>query len=468
MDENQAQVPLDEWVEVIISKDQMKAYIKLIIDHDDISVSHDSLLKYVSAHGIQHGVLYDKIKEISLDPVSFAGQEVLIAEGTDSRDGQDAKLEYMYQIKEEKKPKIREDGTVDFYSIQELANVKKGKLLAKKIPPTKGISGTNIFGEEVPGKDGKDIHIKPGKNTVIDKENGLVYAAIDGQVSVSEDGKIHVFPVYEVNGDVDFGVGNIDFVGTVVVRGKVNPGFSIKASGDIKVYGLVESAFLDCEGDIEISSGIIGHHLGEVKAGGNVKVSHIHSGIVSAKNDVIVSQSIMHSTIRAGGSVICQGSKGLIVGGTIQAGKKVKARSIGNEMATRTSIEVGVAPDLRDELKELLKEQKKLTENKIKTEKALQYFNQLLATTGNIPPDKKELQIKLANTMLLTEKREKVVKRRIKEIENMLFDIDDCSIEATHTIYPGVRLVFGSQIRYIKDKEPNCKFVLKDGNITKS
>ena len=46
-----------------------------------------------------------------------------------------------------------------------------------------------------------------------------MYAALDGLLTKTEKGKINVFPVYEINGDVDYSIGNIDFVGTVVIRG---------------------------------------------------------------------------------------------------------------------------------------------------------------------------------------------------------------------------------------------------------
>ena len=69
-----------------------------------------------------------------------------------------------------------------------------------------------------------------------------MYAAIDGLVTKTEKEKLNVFPVYEVNGDVDYNIGNIDFVGTVVIRGNILTGFRVKASGDIRVTGGIEGA----------------------------------------------------------------------------------------------------------------------------------------------------------------------------------------------------------------------------------
>ena len=82
----------------------------------------------------------------------------------------------------------------------------------------------------------------------------------------------------------------------------------------------------------------------------------------------------MHSTVRAGKSVNCVGSKGLIVGGTIQAGERVTARTIGNSMSTATVIEVGVLPELRNEMIQLRNQLKSLMENMEKSSKALLYW----------------------------------------------------------------------------------------------
>ena len=105
----------------------------------------------------------------------------------------------------------------------------------------------------------------------------------------------------------------------------------------------MEGAELEAEGSIDISGGIIGYNKGYVKAGQDVKSSFIQDGNVIAGASVFVSQSIMHSNIRAVQNIECNGMKGLVVGGILQAGEKVVARTIGNSMSTATVVEVGVA-----------------------------------------------------------------------------------------------------------------------------
>src|SRR5690606_32795771 len=113
----------------------------------------------------------------------------------------------------------REDGKVDFKEVTNLNNIKKGQLIAERVPAGTGTDGRAVTGDPIPAKKGKEARLKAGKNVVVDQEQMKIYAAIDGLVTITERDKINVFPVYEVNGDVDYAIGNIDFVGNVVIRG---------------------------------------------------------------------------------------------------------------------------------------------------------------------------------------------------------------------------------------------------------
>src|SRR5437762_91037 len=58
-------------------------------------------------------------------------------------------------------------------------------------------------------------------------------------------GKLTVSKLYEVDGNVDFKVGNVDFDGRVTIKGDVLPGFNVKATGDVAITGMVENASIE-------------------------------------------------------------------------------------------------------------------------------------------------------------------------------------------------------------------------------
>ncbi|MCJ8010629.1 FapA family protein [Paenibacillus sp. KQZ6P-2] len=462
-----AQLALDTYLSVTFSDDKSVAYLQFSKREDGFKCTEDELMLFLRSHQIQYGIERDIVSRIASHPEEYMFGRTPIAMGEQPVSGKDGYIEYALKLLEEReqKPLETSDGKVDYKELLSLNNVIKGQLIAKKIPPQPGKPGTAVTGGLIPFKPGKEAYFKVGKNVVLDPEQIAMYAAIDGLIATTDKGKINVFPVYEVNGDVDYSVGNIDFVGTVVIRGNVLTGFRVKAAGDIRVVGGVEGAELDAGGSIEITSGIIGYNKGCVKAGINVKSSFIQDGNVIARQDVIVSQSIMHSNIRAGKNVICNGTKGLIVGGSIQAGEKVTARTVGNSMSTMTSIEVGVQPELRNELTELRVRIKQLVEALDKTDKALHLLNQL-ASSGQLSPDKVALRVKLNVTKKSTEREQTEAKERILEIEKTLEETVIARVDIIKMIYGGSKIVIGRYTRFIKDPAERVSFYFHEGDIS--
>lgn len=456
---------LDQLISVKISADKLEAYIQFRNKPDGIQLNPADLELLLRQHGVIYGIRKDVLARIAANPAQYRSELVIVARGMAPQNGQDGTIRLLYDLDREMSgPAQLEDGKVDYREIRKLNNVHKGQPIARKVPPTPGVPGIAVTGEEIPAQSGREAVFKLGRNVVVDPENTTIYAAIDGLVTRTERDMINVFPVYEVNGDVDYSVGNIDFVGTVVIRGNVLPGFKVKAAGDIRVIGGVEAGELTAEGSIEITGGILGQQKGIVKAGQHVKSSFVQDACVIANEDVIVSQSIMHSQVRAGRQVICHGPKGLIVGGVIQAGEKVKARTIGNTMSTNTVIEVGLHPQLREELSELHSKLKTAQENLDKTDKALALLDQLSAS-GQLDQEKLGLRVRLNNTRKVTANEIGALKERMLEIEKKLEEAEKAEVEVTSTIYSGTKIVIGRYVRYVKDPVRMVKFRISEGEI---
>jgi Predicted polymerase, most proteins contain PALM domain, HD hydrolase domain and Zn-ribbon domain len=456
---------LDEAIQVDLSEDKMSAYLIFKRVEGTIQLTVQDLEKMLNGRGVKHGIQQDILNMISARPQDFFFTQNVVAIGTPARNGTDGYIKSLYgEDDQSRKPAERSDGSVDYREVAQLANVKAGQLIAERYPPLPGINGTDVTGGEVRAKEGKEAHFKVGKNVVVNAEKTGLYAAMDGLVTKTEKDKLNVFPVYEVNGDVDYHIGNIDFVGTVVIRGNVLNGFKIRASGDIRVTGGIEGAEVESDGSIEISGGIIGNNKGLVKAGRSIKCSFIQEGIVQANEDILVTQSIMHSNVKAGREIVCMGSKGLVVGGTLQAGDRITARMIGNAMSTATSIEVGVRPELRQELNDLRAVIRTLTESLDKTDKALALLNQL-AATGQLPPQRMTMRLQLNATRKQTAEELQTAKESILEIEKMLEDTSSARVDGVHTIYGGTKIVIGRYTRFIKDSVQRVSFRFIDGEI---
>ncbi|WP_410510846.1 FapA family protein [Paenibacillus sp. BR2-3] len=458
---------LNHYLNITFSDDKGIAYLQFSKKDENFACTVEDVEGFLHSHNIRYGLQRNIIERLSSHPEEYFFNKVSIAVGDTATHGTDGQVVMAVHLNEDadRRPNEKADGKVDYKDFNRLSNVRKGQLIATITPPQPGTPGKTVTGEEIPNKPGKEAYFKIGKNVLLDNNQTSMYAAIDGLITLTDKGKINVFPVYEINGDVDYSIGNIDFVGTVVIRGNVLTGFTVKSAGDIRVVGGVEGAELISGGSIEITGGIIGYNKGHITAEGNVKVSFIQDGTVIAGEDVFVSQSIMHSNIRAGRNVICNGTKGLIVGGIVQAGEKVVARTIGNTMSTATAIEVGVLPELRNEINELRHQLRLLLESADKTNKALYLLNQL-ATNGQLSPDKVALRIKLNATKQSLSRDESTIKNRVLEIERLLEDTGKAKVEVIKTIYGGSKIVIGRYTRFVKDPSERVVFTYSEGDIT--
>ena len=174
-----------------------------------------------------------------------------------------------------------------------------------------------------------------GRNAHLSEDGLEVTSDINGQV-VFHNNKINVEPVYEVAGDVNLETGNIVFLGTVIVRGSIEDGFSVKAAGNVEVHGTVGKAIIEAEGNIIVNRGILGKDEAVIKAGNDIMAKFVEHTKLSAGNDVIVSEAIMHSFVDAGKRVLCVGKRAMIVGGRIRAREEVNAKEIGSKVSTDT------------------------------------------------------------------------------------------------------------------------------------
>lgn len=449
--EPQEEKKIDSECIVTVSKDGMKASITLTrpIGGEDITekVIHEAL----KLNNIVFNIKDSEIKEAA-DNKTY-GKEILIAEGIEPRTGNDAVLTYHFDISNERAISIDKDGKIDYHELSLIKNVKKGDRLVTLTPNTPGIHGKNVFGEDVPGKDGRKLALPRGKNVEISEDGLQLNAAVDGEVKVL-DGKVNVFSVYEVKNNVDNSTGNIRFNGKVVVMGNVLTGFVIEAEGDVEVYGVVEGALIKSSGSIILHRGIQGMNRGELYCEGDLIAKFIENSKIEVKGN-IQSDAIMHSQVTCGKKLEAAGRKGLLVGGSFKVGEEIKAKVIGSPMATVTELEVGVNPDMRKKYDDLKNELKQISDNLDRTTKAVDLLTKMSKNT-ELPMDKKILLAKSLKLKLQLQQSQEQVMSEQDELETYFEELSRGKVKAYDIIYPGSRIIIGSSLMHIKD---SVKFV---------
>lgn len=450
--EAQEEQSVNSTVEAIVSQDKMSAFIILSPpEANGIPPSLEAIVQALYSKGVVWGMNESKIRELVANPVYNI--QIQVAEGVPAINGKNGEVKYLFDIKKDRTPTILEDGTVNYKEMNLVESVTKGQKLAELIPPIAGRPGKNLVGSELKAIDGRDARIPRGRNVVLSDDGCELYSTIDGQL-MYVDGKINVFPTYEVMANVDNSTGNIKFIGNVVIRGNVLSGFEIEAGGNIEVNGVAEAAILKAGGDIILKRGMHGNGKGILVAGNDIVSKYIESANVEARND-IKCEAIMHCDIKCGNKLELGGKKGLLVGGTVRVGKLVELKYLGSQMSTATVLEVGIDPNLRERLKFLKVEIPVIEESLFKANQAITLLNKL-KQAGELSMEKREILAKSTRTRFVYESKLQEYKKETVQIEEMLQQGANGRIRVTGSVFPGVRVAIGKSMMYIKQEAQYC------------
>lgn len=453
----------DETATIDISKNKMFSVISFKPPQNGGKLlTKDDIISLLNGKRIVFGIDNKVIDQIIAD--KKYNYKYLIARGIEPINGKDGELKFHFDLaKKMIKPKIEDDGSVNFRDLDLIEMVNQGQVLVTAIPPSEGRSGKNIFGEEVINTQGKEAIWPMGKNVKISDDGKNLVSEINGQITYL-DGKISVYSTYEVPANVDNSTGNIDFNGNVVVKGNVLTGFSIKAKGNIEVKGVVEGAELDSGGDIILYRGMQGSNKGILKADGTIVAKYIENSNISSRGD-IQANAIMHSEVKCGGSICVEGKKGLLVGGSIHAAHEISATTIGSPMATSTELEVGIDPDIIENYRNL-KEQLEIIKEEIN--KMSQIVNPLMDLKNNdkLPADKEDKLDKALKTKTFLQSKSQSIQGELEILEPKIQNRNKGSIKAHNIVYPGVKVTIGSVYTYIREEHKFCNIMVDHGEIT--
>ncbi len=443
-----------------IAADDSKAFATMIPPDGGDSLTVDEVMKSLEENGVIAGLDHSRIEEMVTKRIY--GIPIQVAAAIAPQDGENGYIEYKVNVEKKKDLNVNEDGTVDFHELGLIENVKTGQVLAQLFPPTDGKDGQDVRGNVIKAKSGVPAKLLKGKNIEITEDKSRLVSLIDGQVSIAA-GKLNVYPVYEVIGNVDNSTGNIRFVGKVVVRGNVLTGFEIQADGDIEVNGVVEGAKLKSGSNIILKRGAQGSGRGVLTCEGSLVSKFIENCTVEAGGDILA-DAIMHSNISSKSTIEVKGRKGLLVGGNVAARNEIRAKTIGSPMATLTHIEVGVDPDLRKNMDIL---HKKLEQERKSLEQVNYNINLIakMAKNGYVPENKKVLFKRCAE--LKTQLEENIKQKEIKlhEMKSQLNAISKGTVKVRGVVNPGTVITIGSSTMHIKDSIEFTTFYRTGGEI---
>lgn len=454
--------PQNEYVRVLMDEERMNAVCRFYPPSNGGNLlTKDDIIAAMVKAGVKYGVDDMKISQFLKDRKYCS--DYILAKATLPIQGHDAIITYHFNTDLTMKPKTNEDGSVDFHKLDIISHINKGDLLATLTPVDFGKPGIDVCGKPI--KPNKVINrvLRHGNKITMSEDGLRLYSDVNGHVSLT-DGRVFVSDSYEIAADVDSSTGDIDYEGNVVIKGNVITGFSVKAKGDIEVYGVVEGAYLEAGGQIVLRRGMQGMNKGILKAGSNIISKFIENAEVIA-GGYINTDSILHSKVSAKGDIIVSGRRGFVTGGVIRSGTLISLKTSGSHMGTNTVLEVGIDPRVLDEFKELEKQIASLKAEREKVAQALALVRKRLQTGTSISYDKLESLKQITQTSIhlntqLTDATQKydILKLEVEGNASGMIKVQD-------TVYPGTKIIISNVIYYVRDALQHTKFIRDRADI---
>lgn len=262
----------------------------------------------------------------------------IIARAKAAIPGKDAKIIEEIVVDPDARPLVNFDGSVDFRNLENIQQVSEGDVICRRVPPTEGIPGLDVFGHTIDAPSGLDKILPRGKNTEITDDSLELRASSAGYL-YREGIEISVGKLYVVPGHVNFKTGNIRYSGDVAVRGNVLADFQVEADGDITIEGEVEGARIISHGGfVHIKKGVFGKGKAYIEGAKGVRVHMAQGAEIVSEGAVQFDLNLMDSQVKAL-SLKASGNNTLINNCEIVVYEEVITRKLGTPSGGTTRIE---------------------------------------------------------------------------------------------------------------------------------
>ena len=435
----------------------------------------DWLLKLLEMRDISGGIdepALEKLCRQDLPPSQRSAVRVACAQEPVA--GTDARIDYTFDPAK-KAGRVLEDGSIDLRERNVTISVAAGDVLGEFVPRSMGEPGFDLSGKSLPAGDGAEHTFVGGDNVRVEEDGDgqKFYAEVDGHVAIDKD-TVHVRTVFDVRGDLDYDVGNIDVPGDVHINGSVKPGFVVKAGGSVTIGGAIElGTSIHAKGDVVVSQGILGDTT-RVVALGDIETKLIQNSSVMAKGTITVGSYIYNATVRAGNQVIVKtggGERGgSIVGGEVIASQGIQARILGSPSTDRTVVGIGATPEDGASLAQLEKGHNHVSSETLR----------LLRTLGVDTADADELKERIRRTPQPRRERVLEIMRKLQQLEAKKTEllesrvalrvkvqggVSKARITITEAVYTDVHFRFGDTTQIVNEDLGPCVFLWSEDKV---
>ncbi len=454
---------VDAELSITISGDGMFAVLNIVPAQGGKAVSKADVLDQLTEKGVTEGILLDDINRAI---AAGEAQNVVIARARPAVHGEDGRLESLLPAARSRVPRLTETGQTDFRDLGDILTVSPGQPLMRRVPATAGVEGITVLGTPIPAVAGKEVMFasKLAGALIDPADPNRLLAEIAGQPVVVAGGMI-VEPVYTVPA-VNMASGNVSFDGSVVVRGDVAAGMTIKATGDIEIGGTADPCMLEAGGNIVVKGGALGgvgrkeHTDSLIRCGGSFTAGYAQQARVEAGDSIFIDDMAMQCELAAGNHIrVGNKRRGHIIGGQALATLSITGKVLGSPNRIATAFEVGVSPAMNRRLQELAHERDA-------REKQLLDISKLLVFADRNPS---RVDPKMVERACATAKNLSAEIEALRDEEQRLNDLvmlsQQARVVAEQAMYEGVTVLMGThRYRLARDQGP-AQIGLVDGTL---
>jgi uncharacterized protein (DUF342 family) len=465
-----SEVPVDGNFHLYVDNDHMAASLSIEPPlYGGAPVAEEQVRVEMTARGVVAGILDDVLRETVERGI---GSYVCIAKGLEPTPGHPAVFTNLIEPALEQHAQAADDedqdtyARIDYRDLGNLVLVTPGIPLMRRTPAVPSIPGFDVTGKVIelaPIEDQPFADHIAGA-AISQNDPNLLVAVISGAPLVMEHG-VSVVALVEVDA-VNLDTGNIDFDGSLKVRGDIVAGMKVHVTGDVIVAGTIEAADVHAGGNITVNGGIVGmtdtvatdgqaqSRAARLVCEGSVKARFISHARIDAHKMVAAEREIRQSFIDAGDCVVVgpPGSqKGAIVGGRIRAMMSVQSGVLGSMSAVRTEVQVGLDPRTGAKAEILQQKRKELNEQKAKLEKLVLFLH------ANPQKDVNNVGQRARDTLKQTLAEMTALTAQEAELVKALVPRADAYVAVKKHIYSGVNARLGNKAREFREDYPGGK-----------
>ncbi len=445
-----------------VSEDHMNAYVCILPPlNGGEGIERSRFLEDMRYEGIVYGIDENVVSRL------ISMQEYLhivqIAWGVSPVDGKDGRLEELFERRNEKTLEVSDNDSPERMDIRRKKKVQiihQGDVICRIHPPVAAQDGMTVSGQVLYARGGIEVKIPMGRNTSLSEDGSTLVADISGVV-VTEDDDFAVNDQKIISNDVNASVGDLECVGDLFIRGNIEDGVTINATGNIIIEGNVRNGKILSGGTIRIQGEVKGTQETELNAEKQIQCAILENARAVAKGNIYAEVIANSEVVSREGSVYAVSGRGLIFGGSIQAYTSVSAKKIGNISGCKNLFILGYDPK-REERRDAVANE--LKEIDVLCERLRKDIAEMRAAGKNYQRDTKEEYARLVEQRSVYDDLAKRKTKELEELDSILLSNVSGGVTC-EKVHPVTEVHIGGHKIILEKEENDCNIHLQGKQI---